>query len=79
MVKFRGHKSFSCSWRWSSYREAFEKLGIPVNFFEGTRITDSETLDVVEMVLAGNVNKEVVELINQSGGKAVGLTCQMVI
>ena len=53
-----------------------KKLGIPVNFFEGTRITDSETLDVVEMVLAGNVNKEVVELINQSGGKAVGLTCQ---
>ena len=74
--KFRGHKSFSCSWRWSSHREAFEKIRNTCNFFEGTRITDSETLDVVEMVLAGNVNKEVVELINQSGGKAVGLTCQ---
>ena len=69
MVKFRGHKSFSCSWRWSSHREAFEKIRNTCKFFEGTRITDSETLDVVEMVLAGNVNKEVVELINQSGGK----------
>ena len=53
-----------------------KKLGMPVNFFEGTRITDLETLDVVEMVLAGTVNKQVVELINQSGGNAVGLTCQ---
>src|SRR5437879_7226328 len=40
------------------------------------RVTDSETMDVVEMVLGGQVNKEVVELINQAGGKAVGLTGQ---
>jgi acetylglutamate kinase len=40
------------------------------------RVTDAETMDVVEMVLGGQVNKEVVELINQAGGKAVGLTGQ---
>jgi acetylglutamate kinase len=40
------------------------------------RVTDRETMDVVEMVLGGQVNKEVVELINQAGGKAVGLTGQ---
>jgi acetylglutamate kinase len=40
------------------------------------RVTDAETMDIVEMVLAGQVNKEIVELINSSGGKAVGLTGQ---
>src|SRR5207249_4919494 len=45
-------------------------------FVQGMRVTDSETMDVVEMVLGGQVNKEVVELINQAGGKAVGLTGQ---
>ena len=40
------------------------------------RVTDAETMDVVEMVLGGQVNKEIVELINQAGGKAVGLTGQ---
>ncbi len=40
------------------------------------RVTDGETMDIVEMVLGGQVNKEVVELINQAGGKAVGLTGQ---
>jgi acetylglutamate kinase len=45
-------------------------------FIQGMRVTDAETMDVVEMVLGGQVNKEVVELINQAGGKAVGLTGQ---
>ena len=50
------------------------KLGKTSNFVDGMRVTDSETMDVVEMVLGGLVNKEIVSLINQNGGKAVGLT-----
>ncbi len=50
------------------------KLGKTTGFIDGMRITDSETMDVVEMVLGGLVNKEIVNLINRSGGKAVGLT-----
>src|SRR5687767_12709393 len=52
------------------------KLGKKGEFVQGMRVTDLETLDIVEMVLGGTVNKEVVELINQAGGKAVGLTGQ---
>ena len=52
------------------------KLGKKGEFIQGMRVTDRETMDVVEMVLGGTVNKEVVELINQAGGKAVGLTGQ---
>src|SRR4051794_17042044 len=52
------------------------KLGKKGEFVQGMRVTDKETMDVVEMVLGGQVNKEVVELINQAGGKAVGLTGQ---
>ncbi len=51
-----------------------EKLGKESRFVEGMRVTDSETMDVVEMVLGGQVNKEIVSLINQHGGSAVGLT-----
>tara|TARA_R110002096_G_scaffold183080_12_gene360973 strand:+ start:18724 stop:19617 length:894 start_codon:yes stop_codon:yes gene_type:complete len=51
-----------------------EKLGIKSQFVDGIRVTDSETMDVVEMVLGGLVNKEIVSLINQHGGSAVGLT-----
>src|SRR6476659_9150955 len=50
------------------------RLGKKGEFVQGMRVTDRETMDVVEMVLGGQVNKEVVELINQAGGKAVGLT-----
>jgi acetylglutamate kinase len=52
------------------------RLGMKGEFIQGMRVTDRETMDVVEMVLGGQVNKEVVELINQAGGKAVGLTGQ---
>ena len=52
------------------------RLGKKAEFVQGMRVTDAETMDVVEMVLGGQVNKEVVELINQAGGKAVGLTGQ---
>lgn len=51
-----------------------KKLGKESKFIQGMRVTDEETMDIVEMVLAGRVNKEIVGLINQHGGKAVGLT-----
>lgn len=50
-----------------------EKLGIEPQFKDGLRVTDASTMDVVEMVLVGRVNKELVALLNQSGIKAVGL------
>jgi acetylglutamate kinase len=50
------------------------RLGKSSQFVDGMRVTDSETMDVVEMVLGGLVNKEIVNLINQQGGRAVGLT-----
>lgn len=50
------------------------KIGKQTEFVEGMRVTDSETMDVVEMVLGGLVNKEIVNLINHHGGRAVGLT-----
>lgn len=54
--------------------QVLEKLGKTTDFVDGMRVTDSETMDVVEMVLGGLVNKEIVNLINMHGGKAVGLT-----
>ena len=52
------------------------RIGKKGEFVQGMRVTDEETMSVVEMVLAGQVNKEIVELINHAGGKAVGLTGQ---
>ncbi|MFG6177438.1 acetylglutamate kinase [Halomonas sp. THAF12] len=54
--------------------ELLEKLKIESRFVNGMRVTDAETMDVVEMVLGGLVNKGIVNLINQCGGKAIGLT-----
>lgn len=54
--------------------QLLEKIGKQSQFIEGMRVTDNETMSVVEMVLGGLVNKEIVSLINQHGGKAVGLT-----
>ncbi|MGK0271849.1 MAG: acetylglutamate kinase [Cocleimonas sp.] len=51
-----------------------EKIGKESNFIEGMRVTDAETMDIVEMVLGGLVNKQIVNNINQAGGRAVGLT-----
>ncbi len=51
-----------------------EKMRITPNYVQGMRVTDGETMDVVEMVLVGKVNKEIVGLINHCGGKAVGLS-----
>ncbi|HID48155.1 MAG TPA: acetylglutamate kinase [Chromatiales bacterium] len=51
-----------------------EQIGKESRFVEGMRVTDAETMDVVEMVLGGLVNKDIVNLINRHGGQAVGLT-----
>jgi len=54
--------------------EMLAQLGKESRFVQGMRVTDKETMEVVQMVLGGRVNKEIVSLINQHGGKAVGLT-----
>ena len=54
--------------------DLLEKLNIDSHFVDGMRVTDSKTMDVVEMVLGGAVNKEIVSLINHAGGKAIGIT-----
>lgn len=54
--------------------EMLDKLGITSEFVRGKRVTDEATMDVVEMVLAGLVNKRIVQAINRQGGKAVGLS-----
>ncbi|UCH06627.1 MAG: acetylglutamate kinase [Deltaproteobacteria bacterium] len=54
--------------------ELLHKLSIESSFVAGHRVTDEKTMDVVEMVLAGKVNKEIVSIINQHGGQAVGLS-----
>jgi len=51
-----------------------EKMGKKPKFIQGQRVTDEETMDIVEMVLGGLINKEIVSLINSHGGKAVGLS-----
>src|ERR1700759_5010851 len=50
-----------------------KRLGIKSEFAAGLRVTDAETIEIVEMVLAGSINKQIVGFINEAGGKAVGL------
>ncbi len=54
--------------------KVLERMGIESSFVQGMRVTDQDTMDVVEMVLVGKVNKNIVNLINQHGGNAVGLS-----
>jgi acetylglutamate kinase len=56
--------------------DLLKRVGKQGRFIQGMRVTDEETMDIVEMVLGGQVNKEIVNLINRHGGKAVGLTGQ---
>jgi acetylglutamate kinase len=56
--------------------DLLKRVGKQGQFIQGMRVTDEETMDIVEMVLGGAVNKEIVNLINRHGGKAVGLTGQ---
>jgi acetylglutamate kinase len=55
-------------------KKVLDRMQITSQFVQGVRVTDSQTLDVVEMVLGGKVNKEIVHLINQQGGRAIGLS-----
>lgn len=54
--------------------EMLERIGKQSQFISGMRVTDAETMDIVEMILGGKVNKAIVNRINQNGGRAVGLT-----
>lgn len=54
--------------------QMLERLGIKSAFVDGLRVTDSKTVEVVEMVLAGSINKQIVSAINNAGGKAIGLS-----
>ncbi|MGE4617455.1 MAG: acetylglutamate kinase [Gammaproteobacteria bacterium] len=54
--------------------QVLERIGKESKFIDGMRVTDAETMDVVEMVLGGLINKEIVNLINSGGGRAIGLT-----
>jgi acetylglutamate kinase len=54
--------------------QMMKRLGKEPRFIKGVRVTDSETMEIVEMVLGGVINKEIVSLVNRHGGKAVGLT-----
>lgn len=54
--------------------QTMQRLGLQARFVEGLRVTDAETMDVVEMVLGGKLNKEIVATINLHGGQAVGLS-----
>ena len=53
--------------------QMMKQMGKESNFIQGLRVTDSETVEIAEMVLAGSINKEIVQLINKHGGQAVGL------
>src|SRR5215831_9243771 len=65
VIKYGGHAMID---------EELDKMGITSRYVRGMRVTDQATLDIVEMVLVGKVNKEIVTLINQHGGMAVGLS-----
>ncbi len=54
--------------------ETLKRLGKETSFVDGLRVTDAETMEVVEMVLAGKLNKELVQLVTEHGGKAIGLS-----
>ena len=54
--------------------ELLDRLGIPTKFIDGMRVTDAATMDVVQMVLGGLVNKDIVSLLNTAGGRAVGIS-----
>lgn len=54
--------------------QMLDKMQIESKFIHGMRVTDKQTMDIVEMVLAGDINKDIVSLINRHGGKAVGLS-----
>jgi len=74
MLKYIGIHPVVVHWGGPQIGDLLKKLGKDSQFVQGMRVTDEETMDIVEMVLVGKVNKEIVGLINQHGGKAVGLS-----
>ena len=59
---------------WFSDSKEFDRLKVKSSFIDGLRVTDKETMDIVEMVLSGSINKEIVMEINKEGGRAIGLS-----
>ncbi len=74
LLKFIGLRPVLVHGGGPQIRRTLERLGIPSQFENGLRVTDDLTMEVVEMVLGGSVNREIVELIQRGGGRAVGLT-----
>lgn len=74
LMKYVGIKPIIVHGGGPQISEVMEKMGLKPVFIEGQRVTDAETMNVVEMVLVGTVNKQIVSLIQQAGGKAVGLS-----
>jgi len=76
VIKYGGNAMIDDALKESFARDVvmMERVGKTTEFIDGLRVTDSETMEVVEMVLGGLVNKEIVKLINAHGGKAVGLS-----
>lgn len=74
LLKFIGLKPVIVHGGGPQIAATLERLGKESTFVEGLRVTDDETMDIVEMVLGGKVNREVVDSIQRAGGRSVGLT-----
>lgn len=74
LLKFVGIKPVVVHGGGKQISALLKKVGKQPTFIDGLRVTDAETMDIVEMVLAGNINKEIVADLNRQGGRAVGLT-----
>jgi len=74
LLKFIGLRPVIVHGGGPQIKSTLQRLGKESTFVEGLRVTDDETMDVVEMVLGGKVNREIVESIQQAGGRSVGLT-----
>lgn len=74
LLKYVGLKPIIVHGGGPQINDMLDKLGIQAKFLHGIRVTDEPTMDVVEMVLGGTINKEIVAFLNQHGARAVGLT-----
>jgi acetylglutamate kinase len=74
LLKYIGLKPVIVHGGGPQIERTLERLGIQSSFVKGLRVTDDATMEVVEMVLGGSVNREIVELIQRGGGQAIGLT-----
>jgi acetylglutamate kinase len=74
LLKYIGLKPVIVHGGGPQIERTLERLGITSSFVKGLRVTDDATMEVVEMVLGGSVNREIVELIQRGGGQAIGLT-----